>query len=74
MMNINELAELTTKRMGSMSEVELLFSMSQLPDYPDSSRDILNAIHDHDDERLGKALRIYLFERNQEDILLHEGL
>lgn len=73
-MEINELAELTTKRLGMLSEVELVFSINQLPDYPQRSHELLEAIHSHDDERIGKALKLYLFTQNQADILLHEGL
>lgn len=68
------LVTLTAQRISHLSEVELLHSFDCRDDYPLQFQELLDAIHNGEHERIGKALMLFLYSHNQFDIELHEGL
>lgn len=71
-MDSKQLSESVDKKIGKMTEADLIFSIEQLPDHEMESVALLYAIHNRDFSEIGKALMFYLYKHTQEDVLLHE--
>ena len=73
-MKMKELVELTNKRIGSLTFIELMEAMASLEDMPKAKADLLHAIRERDFEKIGSVLSMWVSYYHEKDIQLHDGL
>ncbi len=73
-LSLDKLVELTNKRIGSLKSIELAEAMAAIYDSAGQENELLEAIRSRDEERVGKALLLWLSIYCQADIKLHGGL